>query len=107
LPGRQDGHAARLQIIKAANNQGCESLSNKAGRRISAGLLAFSDPTTNECERSDRYVAAQGTGAMQTLFISFLFGATCTMVLWAAGSAAMMRDQMMQRYRDFSPSEEL
>jgi hypothetical protein len=44
---------------------------------------------------------------MQTLFISFLFGATCTMVLWAAGSAAMMRDQMMQRYRDFSPSEEL
>jgi hypothetical protein len=29
------------------------------------------------------------------------------MVLWAAGSAAMMRDQMMQRYRDFSPSEEL
>jgi hypothetical protein len=44
---------------------------------------------------------------MQTLFISFLFGAACTMVLWAAGSAAVMRDEMMRNYRDFSPSEEL
>jgi hypothetical protein len=44
---------------------------------------------------------------MQALFISFLFGATCTMVLWAAGSAAVTRDQMMQRYREFSASEEL
>ncbi len=49
----------------------------------------------------------KGRGVMQTLLISFLFGATCTMVLWAAGSAAMTRDQMMRRYRDFSLSRDL
>jgi hypothetical protein len=29
------------------------------------------------------------------------------MVLWAAGSAAVMRDQLIRNYRDFSPSEEI
>ncbi len=44
---------------------------------------------------------------MQTILLSLLFGATCTMVLWAAGSAALMRDRMMQDYRDLSPSGEV
>ena len=34
---------------------------------------------------------------MQTLVLSFLFGGVCAMVLWVAGSAAAMRDRMMQR----------
>ncbi|HZC56228.1 MAG TPA: hypothetical protein VE396_09315 [Xanthobacteraceae bacterium] len=43
---------------------------------------------------------------METLVLGFLFGATCTMVLWAAGSAALMRDRLMTRYdRSLSPSE--
>jgi hypothetical protein len=29
------------------------------------------------------------------------------MVLWAAGSAALMRDRMMRDYRDFSTSGEI
>jgi type III secretory pathway component EscT len=43
---------------------------------------------------------------MQTILLGFLFGTTSTMVLWAAGSAAVMRDQMMTRLdRALSPSE--
>jgi hypothetical protein len=43
---------------------------------------------------------------MQTILLGFLFATTCTMVLWAAGSAAVMRDQMMTRLdRALSPSE--
>ncbi len=43
---------------------------------------------------------------MQDILLGFLFGTTCTMVLWAAGSAAVMRDQMMTRLdRALSPSE--
>jgi hypothetical protein len=41
---------------------------------------------------------------MLTVVLSCLFGAVCTMVLWASGSAAVMRDQMMRRGR-FSPPE--
>jgi hypothetical protein len=45
-------------------------------------------------------------GDMQTIFLTFAFGAMCSMVLWAAGSAAVMRDQMMTRFnRPLSPSE--
>jgi hypothetical protein len=44
---------------------------------------------------------------METILLSFLFGAVCAMVLWAAGSAAVMRDQTMRNYRDFSPSGEI
>jgi hypothetical protein len=43
---------------------------------------------------------------MQTILLSFLFGSICTMVLWAAGSAAVTRDQLMTRLdRALSPSE--
>jgi hypothetical protein len=44
---------------------------------------------------------------MQTIFLSFLFGAMCAMVLWAASSVAVMRDQIMRRYRSFPPSEDM
>jgi type III secretory pathway component EscT len=43
---------------------------------------------------------------MQTIIITFFFGAACTMVLWAAGSAAVMRDQLMRQY-GFSPTREI
>jgi len=45
---------------------------------------------------------------MQTILLGFLFAATCTMVLWAAGSAAVMRDRMMTRFdRAVFPPEEI
>jgi hypothetical protein len=34
---------------------------------------------------------------MQTIILSFLFGAVCTMVLWVVGSAAAKRDMMIRR----------
>jgi len=43
---------------------------------------------------------------MQTIIISFLFGVTCTLVLWAAGSAALTRDRLMRDY-GFSPASEV
>ena len=42
---------------------------------------------------------------MQTILLSCLFGAVCTMVLWAAGSASAMREQMMRR-GELPPPEE-
>jgi hypothetical protein len=45
-------------------------------------------------------------GVMQTIIISFLFGVTCALVLWAAGSAAMTRDRLMREY-GFSPAREV
>jgi hypothetical protein len=44
-------------------------------------------------------------GAMQTVLITFLFGTVCSMVLWAAGSAAVTRDELLQRYRYLSSEE--
>ncbi len=43
---------------------------------------------------------------MQTILLSCLFGAVCTMVLWVAGSAVAIRDRMMRRGGKFSPPEE-
>jgi hypothetical protein len=42
---------------------------------------------------------------MQTILLSCLFGAVCTMVLWAAGSASAMRERMMRR-GELPPPEE-
>ena len=42
---------------------------------------------------------------MQTVLITFLFGTVCSMVLWAAGSAAVTRDELLQRYRYLSSEE--
>jgi hypothetical protein len=43
---------------------------------------------------------------MQIIFLSCLFGAACTMVLWAAGSASAMRDWMIRRGGGILPPEE-
>jgi type III secretory pathway component EscT len=43
---------------------------------------------------------------MQTVLLSLLFGAVFTMVLWAAGSAAALRDRMMRRGGELFPPEE-
>jgi hypothetical protein len=43
---------------------------------------------------------------MQIIILSCLFGAACTMVLWAAGSASAMRDRMMRRGGELLPPEE-
>jgi hypothetical protein len=61
---------------------------------------------------------AKGTGAnlnpifeglrlMQTLLLSCLFGAVCTMVLWVLGSAAAKRDDLMRRSGKLFPPDEL
>jgi hypothetical protein len=43
---------------------------------------------------------------MQAIIISFLFGTTCAMMLWAAGAAAVTRDRLMRDY-DLSSSGEV
>jgi hypothetical protein len=43
---------------------------------------------------------------MQTLLLSCLFGAVCTMVLWVLSSVAAKRDQMMRRGGKLFPPEE-
>jgi hypothetical protein len=43
---------------------------------------------------------------MQTIIITFFFGVTCTLVLWAAGPAAVTRDRLMRDY-GFSPTSEV
>lgn len=43
---------------------------------------------------------------MQPIMIGFLFGVTCTLVLWAAGAAAVTRDRLMRDY-GFSPAREV
>jgi hypothetical protein len=50
-------------------------------------------------------VHSQGMAVMQTIIISFLFGTACTMVLWAAGAAAVTRDRLLREH-DFLPSGE-
>jgi hypothetical protein len=44
---------------------------------------------------------------MQTVLLSCLFGAVCTMVLWVISAAAVRRDQMIRRGAKFSAPEEL
>jgi hypothetical protein len=43
---------------------------------------------------------------MQTIVLSCLFGAVCTMVLWVVGSAAAKRDLMIRRGGKLLPPEE-
>ena len=43
---------------------------------------------------------------MRTIILSCLFGAVCTMVLWAAGSASVMRERMMRRGGELAPPED-
>ena len=42
---------------------------------------------------------------MQTIILSCVFGAVCTMVLWVVGSAAAKRDLMIRRGRLLPPEE--
>jgi hypothetical protein len=44
---------------------------------------------------------------MQIILLSCLFGAVCTMVLWAAGAASVTRERMMRRGGELAPPEEL
>ena len=44
---------------------------------------------------------------MQTVILSCIFGAVCSMVLWVVGSAAATRDQMIRRSGRPVPPEEL
>jgi hypothetical protein len=44
---------------------------------------------------------------MQTLLLSCLFGAVCTMVLWVVSSAAAKRDYLMRRGDKLLPPEEI
>jgi hypothetical protein len=44
---------------------------------------------------------------MQTLVVSCVFGAVCTMVLWIIGSAAAKRDYLMRRGDKLFPPEEI
>jgi hypothetical protein len=48
----------------------------------------------------------EGIGLMQTIVLSCLFGAVCTMVLWVVGSAAAKRDLMIRRGGKLFPPEE-
>jgi hypothetical protein len=43
---------------------------------------------------------------MQTVLLSCVFGAVCTMVLWVVSSAAAKREQMMRRGGRPAPPEE-
>jgi hypothetical protein len=49
----------------------------------------------------------EGPGSMQIILLSCLFGAVCTIVLWAAGSASVMRDRMMRRGGELFPPEDV
>jgi|SRR5580658_7872228 hypothetical protein len=63
----------------------------------------------NDCERTADYFAIEFLAdcqSMQTILLSCLFGAVCTMVLCAAGAADVMRDRMMRRGGELSPPEE-
>ena len=44
---------------------------------------------------------------MQTLLLSVLFGAVCTMVLWVLGSAAAKRDHLTRRSGKLFPPKEI
>jgi hypothetical protein len=43
---------------------------------------------------------------MQTVLLSCVFGAVCTMILWVISSVATKREQMMRRGGGFFPPEE-
>jgi len=43
---------------------------------------------------------------MQALILTCVFGALGVMVLWVAGTAAVTRDQMMQRGGKLAPPED-
>jgi len=43
---------------------------------------------------------------MQTIILSCVFGAVCTMVLWVVSSAAAKRDMMIRRGGRLLPPEE-
>jgi hypothetical protein len=43
---------------------------------------------------------------MQTVLLSCLFGAVCTMVLWVVSSVAAKHKQMVRRGARLSPPEE-
>ena len=63
----------------------------------------------SDCERTADYFAIEFLAdcqSMQTILLSCLFGAVCTMVLCAAGAADVMRDRMMRRGGELSPPEE-
>ena len=47
-----------------------------------------------------------GLMLMQTIILSCVFGAVCTMVLWVVGSAAAKRDLMIRRGGRLLPPEE-
>lgn len=44
---------------------------------------------------------------MQTVLLSCVFGAACSMILWVVGSAAVKRDQSLRRCGKLFPPEEL
>lgn len=44
---------------------------------------------------------------MQTVLISCVFGAVCTMVLWVVGAAAAKRDALIRRGGKLLPPEEI
>jgi hypothetical protein len=44
---------------------------------------------------------------MQTVLLSCVFGAVCTMILWVVSSVATKREQMMRRGDTLSPPEEI
>ena len=43
---------------------------------------------------------------MQTVLLSCLFGAVCTMVLWVVSSASAKRDALLRRGGRLAPPEE-
>jgi hypothetical protein len=49
----------------------------------------------------------EGIGLMQTLLLSCLFGAVCTMILWVLSSASAKRDYLMRHGNKLLPPEEI
>ena len=84
------------------------TLSASPARAIS-GAVRDRARCPNDCERSSDYFAIairRGLRLMQTIILSCLFGAVCTMVLWVVGSAAAKRDLMIRRGGRLLPPEE-
>jgi hypothetical protein len=44
---------------------------------------------------------------MQTLVLTCVFGAVCSMVLWVVSSASVKRDELMRRSGRLFPPEEI
>jgi hypothetical protein len=73
-------------------------------------MSALPRSSPNDCERSVRYfcqLTPQGLLAMQTIVLSCVFGAVCTMVLWVVSSASVKRDELMRRSGRLFPPEEI